>query len=259
VSFKGQFITDVVDGLLRPLVPSSSTLHILSMNPDNIVYRTAVWIIPLVTAIVFHEVAHGWVAKWLGDPTASKRRRLTFNPIRHVDPVGTIILPLSLAIAGAPVFGWAKPVPVTAERLRNPRWGMVLVALAGPGMNLALATISAVTLGLAGAALGGSTVTGFAAFLLANLVNFLLVNVFLALFNLLPLPPFDGGHVVEGILPRGLAYHYAKLGRFGFLLVIGLLVLLPMALPQANIFQRLVGPPAEAVIQLFLKLAGAIA
>ena len=229
------------------------------MNSDNIAYRTAVWIIPLVIAIVFHEVAHGWVAKWLGDSTASERRRLTFNPIRHVDPVGTIILPLGLAIAGAPVFGWAKPVPVIAQRLRNPRWGMVLVALAGPGMNLVLATAAAVALGLAGAAEVGSTFPGVTAFLLANLVNFLFVNVFLALFNLLPLPPFDGGHVVEGILPRRLAYHYAKLGRFGFLLVIGLLVLLPMAVPQANIVQRLVGPPAEAVIQLFLTLAGAIA
>ncbi|WP_267386158.1 site-2 protease family protein [Sphingomonas sp. GC_Shp_3] len=228
------------------------------MNPDNIFYRTAVWIIPLVIAIVFHEVAHGWVAKWLGDPTASERRRLTFNPIRHVDPVGTIILPLSLAIAGAPVFGWAKPVPVIAQRLRNPRLGMVLVALAGPGMNLALAALAAIALGFAGAAVSGSSPPGVTAFLLANLFNFLLVNVFLALFNLLPLPPFDGGHVVEGILPRRLAYHYAKLGRFGILLVIGLLVLLPMALPQANIVERLVGPPAEAVIQLFLRLARSI-
>jgi Zn-dependent protease len=229
------------------------------MNPNNIVYRTAVWIIPLVIAIVFHEVAHGWVAKWLGDPTAAERRRLTFNPFRHVDPVGTIILPLSLVIAGAPVFGWAKPVPVTAHRLRNPRWGMVLVALAGPGMNLALATLAAIALGLAGAAVGGNTRTGVTAFLLANLINFLFVNVFLALFNLLPLPPFDGGHVVEGILPRGMAYHYAKLGRFGFLLVIVLLVLLPMAFPQANIVQRLVGPPADVVIQSFLALARLIA
>jgi Zn-dependent protease len=242
-----------------PLAPAPPARHILTMDPDNIVYRAAVWIIPLVVAIVFHEVAHGWVAKWLGDPTAAERRRLTFNPIRHVDPVGTIILPLGLAIAGAPVFGWAKPVPVIAQRLRNPRWGMVLVALAGPGMNLALATVAAVALGLAGATVGGSTPSGITAFLLTNLVNFLLVNVFLALFNLLPLPPFDGGHVVEGVLPRPLPYQYAKLRRFGFLLVIGLLVLLPMALPQANIVQRLVGPPADAVIRLFLALAGAIA
>lgn len=233
------------------------------MNPDNIVYRSAIWIIPLIIAIVFHEVAHGWVAKWLGDPTAAERRRLSFNPIRHVDPVGTVILPLGLAIAGAPVFGWAKPVPVIAERLRNPRFGMIAVALAGPGMNLALATIAAVALGLVGAALGtsvaGGEPGGIGAFVLANLVNFLLVNVFLALFNLIPLPPFDGGHVVEGLLPRPLAFHYAKLARYGFLIMIVLLVLIPMAFPSANIVQRLVVPPADALVRLFLSLATAIA
>lgn len=233
------------------------------MDPDNIVYRSAIWIIPLIIAIVFHEVAHGWVAKWLGDPTAAERNRLSFNPVRHVDPVGTVILPLGLAIAGAPVFGWAKPVPVIAERLRNPRFGMIAVALAGPGMNLALATIAAVALGLVGAALGsdasGAQPNGIGAFVLANLVNFLLVNVFLALFNLIPLPPFDGGHVVEGLLPRPLAFHYAKLARYGFLIMIVLLVLIPMAFPSANIVQRVVVPPADALVRLFLSLATAIA
>ena len=228
------------------------------MNPDNIVYRAAVWIIPLVIAIVFHEVAHGWMAKWLGDSTAQEQRRLSFNPLRHVDPVGTLILPLGLAIAGAPVFGWAKPVPVRADRLRNPRWGMVAVALAGPGMNIALATIAAVTMGLLGAAAGDTQPGGAMAFVLANLVNFLLINVFLALFNLLPLPPFDGGHVVEGLLPRGLALHYAKLARFGFLLVILLIVVLPTLFPSANIVARLVVPPAQAVVGLFVALAQAI-
>ncbi len=228
------------------------------MNPDNIVYRTAVWIIPLVIAIVFHEVAHGWMAKWLGDPTAAERKRLSFNPLRHVDPVGTLILPLGLAIAGAPVFGWAKPVPVVAQRLRNPRWGMVAVALAGPGMNLILATIAAILIGSAVALLHGAQPTGVAAFIFANLVNFLLVNVFLAIFNLLPMPPFDGGHVVEGILPRPLAAQWAKIGRFGFLLLLFVLVVLPMIAPKADVVGRLVGPPADAVIGLFLKLAQAI-
>ena len=228
------------------------------MNPDHIVYRAAIWIIPLVIAIVFHEVAHGWMAKWLGDPTAEEQRRLSFNPIRHVDPVGTIVLPLGLAIAGAPVFGWAKPVPVRADRLRNPRWGMVAVALAGPGMNLALATLAAVAMGLISAATGGGEPTGVAAFMIANLVNFLLVNVFLAIFNLLPLPPFDGGHVVEGLLPRRLAYEYAKLARYGFLLVILLIVVLPTLFPQANIVARLVAPPAQAVVNAFVHLAQAI-
>ncbi len=230
------------------------------MNPDNAIYRAAVWIIPLVIAIVFHEVAHGWMAKWLGDPTAKEQRRLSFNPLRHVDPIGTVVLPLGLAIAGAPVFGWAKPVPVDARRLRNPRWGMVAVALAGPGMNLALATIAAIGLGVVAAASGNETApTGVMGFLVANLVNFLLVNVFLALFNLLPLPPFDGGHVVEGVLPRRLAYEYAKLARFGFLLVILLIVVIPMAFPNANIVARVVVPPAQWVIRMFLGLASAIA
>lgn len=229
------------------------------MDPENIVYRTAVWIIPLVIAIVFHEVAHGWMAKWLGDPTAQEQRRLSFNPIRHVDPVGTVILPLSLAIAGAPVFGWAKPVPVIAQRMRNPRWGMVAVALAGPGMNLALATIAAILIGVAAAVSGGAAPTGVGGFVLANLINFLLVNVFLAIFNLIPMPPFDGGHVVEGLLPRPLAAQWAKIGRFGFLLLILVLVVLPMAVPGANVVERFVAPPAQAVIQMFLRVSAAIA
>ncbi|MGP7796503.1 site-2 protease family protein [Sphingomonas sp. CLY1604] len=229
------------------------------MNPDNIVYRTAIWIIPLVIAIVFHEVAHGWMAKWLGDPTAEEQKRLSFNPVRHVDPVGTIILPLGLAIAGAPVFGWAKPVPVIAQRLRNPRWGMVAVALAGPGMNLILATIAAILIGAAAALSHGVQPTGIAAFVLANLFNFLLVNVFLALFNLLPMPPFDGGHVVEGLLPRPLAAQWARIGRFGFLLLILVLVVLPMVVPGANVVGRIVAPPAEALVGWFLALAQAIA
>jgi len=111
------------------------------MNP-NTLFQIATWLIPLIIAIVFHEVSHGLVAKRLGDPTAEERGRLTFNPIRHVDPFGTVILPLLLALSHAPIFGWAKPVPVNYRRLRNPRRDMVLVALAGPGMNLLPATAS---------------------------------------------------------------------------------------------------------------------
>src|SRR4051812_7680970 len=113
---------------------------------DNIVYQIAVWLVPLIIAIVFHEVAHGLVAKRLGDTTAEERGRLTLNPIKHIDPFGTVILPLLLAISHAPVFGWAKPVPVNYARLRNPRRDMVLVALAGPGMNLLLAIVGAIVL-----------------------------------------------------------------------------------------------------------------
>lgn len=227
------------------------------MNPDSIVYRVAVWIVPLVIAIVFHEVAHGWVARFLGDPTAAEQKRLSFNPIRHVDPIGTVVLPLSLAVAGAPVFGWAKPVPVVSRRLRNPRVGMMLVALAGPGMNILLATVGAIGLGLVFGLSDG--ITGGARFAADMLFSFVVVNVFLALFNMLPLPPFDGGHVVEGLLPRPLAREYAKIGRYGFLLLIGLLVVLPMLVPSANIVQRVVAPPAEAVTGWFMALAQAVA
>ena len=126
---------------------------------SNFVYEIAVWLIPLVIAIVFHEVAHGLVARKLGDPTAEAKGRLSLNPIRHVDPVGTIILPMILAISHAPVFGWAKPVPVDYRRLRNPRRDMILVALAGPGMNLLLALVAAailaVTIGMSGGARSG--------------------------------------------------------------------------------------------------------
>jgi Zn-dependent protease len=223
------------------------------MTPDSLFYRAAIWIVPLIVAIVFHEVAHGWVAKWLGDPTAADQKRLSFNPVRHVDPVGTVVLPLSLAIAGAPVFGWARPVPVDARRLREPRTGMMLVALAGPGMNMLLATVGAVALGLV-FGLGGES-AGAARFAAELLFSFIVVNVFLALFNLLPLPPFDGGHLVEGMLPRPLARQYAKIGRYGFLFLIGLLVLLPMLVPGANIVERIVAPPARAVTGFFLDIA----
>ena len=223
------------------------------MTPDNPLYRAAVWIVPLVVAIVFHEVAHGWVAKWLGDPTAADLKRLSFNPLRHVDPVGTVILPVGLAVAGAPVFGWAKPVPVVSAKLRNPRVGMMLVALAGPGMNVLLATLGAVGLGLTYAFTGG------AAGVLADIFfAFIAVNVFLAVFNLLPLPPFDGGHVVEGLLSRPLAARWAAFGRYGFLLLIALLLVLPALVPGANLVERIVAPPARAATAAFLDLARAI-
>ena len=216
---------------------------------DSVLWNVATWLIPLIIAIVFHEVSHGVVANMLGDPTARERGRLTFNPIKHVDPVGTVVLPMILAVSGAPIFGWAKPVPVVARRLRNPRFHMVLVALAGPGMNLLLAFVSALLL----AALVAITPTGLIwAFIGQNLLNFLAINVFLAIFNLIPLPPFDGGHVVQGLLPRGLAKHYAKLSRYGLLLLIMLLLVIPMLFPGANIVERIIGPPVHWVIHELL-------
>jgi len=224
------------------------------VGPDNIVFRIATWLIPLVFAIVLHEISHGWVANAFGDPTARRLGRLSLNPIRHVDPVGTIVLPLILAVSGAPVFGWAKPVPVVAHRMRNPRFHMVLVALAGPGMNLLLALLAAFALALLVWAAPGDGI-GWQ-FVYLNLFNFLVINVFLAVFNMLPIPPFDGGHVVEGLLPRPLAAHYAKLNRFGFPLLVFLLVLLPLIAPGANIVGRVVGPPVQFIIGMLGWLAG---
>ena len=219
----------------------------------QMIEKAALLLVPLVVAIVFHEVAHGWVARWLGDPTAQEQRRLSFNPLRHVDPVGTVLLPLGLGLAGAPVFGWAKPVPVDARRLRSPRTGMMLVALAGPGMNLLLATVGALLLGLVAQGTGGTD-----GLLAAMLVQFIGINVFLALFNLLPIPPFDGGHVVQGLLPRPLAAEYAKLARFGFPLLILLLLVLPRLVPGANIVARVVVPPAAWLSHQFFCLAGVV-
>jgi Zn-dependent protease len=214
------------------------------------VFQVATWLIPLIVAIVLHEISHGWVANAFGDPTARDLGRLSPNPIRHVDPIGTVVLPLILAVSGAPVFGWAKPVPVVAQRMRNPRIHMMIVALAGPGMNLLLAMLAGIVLALVRPD-GPPTGTG-ELFLLLNLFNFIAINLFLAVFNLLPLPPFDGGHVVEGLLPRRLARHYAKLARFGFPLLIFLLLILPMLVPQANVVERVVRPPVEWLFQLFI-------
>lgn len=229
------------------------------MDPNSVVYGAAIWIIPLVIAIVFHEVAHGLAARALGDPTAAERKRLSLNPIRHVDPIGTVALPLILALAKAPVFGWAKPVPVNYARLRNPRRDMVLVALAGPGMNFVLALGGAVLLGLLLASAGEDRLGGVGAFVAQNLFNFVGVNLFLALFNLIPLPPFDGGHVVQGLLPPAAAARWASFSRFGFPLLFVLLLVVPTIWPNANIVAQLIVPPWEAVTQWYLSITTAIA
>ena len=227
-------------------------------NPD-LPYTIAVWLIPLVIAIVFHEVAHGYVARIFGDHTAERMGRLTLNPIKHVDPIGTVVLPMILAIAHAPIFGWAKPVPVIASQMRNPRRDMMLVALAGPATNFVLATLTALGLaafvGLAGgvpAEGAPHTAVGIA---FDVLYSFLLINVFLGVFNLIPLPPFDGGHVVQGLLPRAAAIQYAKLARFGLPLLLILLFVLPMISPQLDIIRRVIGPIANAVADVFLRIA----
>lgn len=227
---------------------------------DNPLLQAAALLIPLVIAIVFHEVAHGWVARMLGDPTAKDARRLSLNPLRHVDPIGTVILPGFLALVKAPIFGWAKPVPVDFRRLRNPRRDMMLVAAAGPGTNLLLAFVGAVLLGLLMRIVpqtqGESVLFQFMAL---NLGNFLLINVFLALFNLLPIPPFDGSHIVEGALPRRAARSYRRLRPYGFPLLFLMLLVIPNLFPAWNVVERIVAPPVQWAVQHYLALAAQIA
>jgi Zn-dependent protease len=222
--------------------------------PDNLLFNLATWLIPLVVAIVLHEISHGWVANAFGDHTARDLGRLSPNPIRHVDPIGTLVLPMMLAIAGAPVFGWAKPVPVVAKKMRTPRLNMMLVALAGPAMNLLLGLIAVFALAAALSLVVPDSLGG--AFLLVTLEKFIAINIFLAVFNMLPIPPFDGSHVVEGLLPRPLAARYAKLGKYGFLLLILLLVAVPSIWPRLDLVGWVVVPPVEAIRNVFLRLAG---
>lgn len=215
----------------------------------------AIILIPcLIVAIVFHEVAHGWVANALGDPTAKERERLSLNPIRHVDPVGTVILPGILALTGAPVFGWAKPVPVIKQRLNNPRFGMMAVAAAGPGTNFVLAFIGAIALGLLAGSLSAPP-TGWLEILVSGLNYFIVINIFLALFNLLPIPPFDGSHIVEGLLPREAAAAYEKLRPLGLPLLFLLLLVIPWLFPGLGIVENVVLPPVEWAREQFLKIA----
>jgi len=221
---------------------------------SNPIYEIAIWLVPLVFAIVFHEVAHGLVARRLGDPTAEQRGRLTLNPIKHIDPFGTVILPLILAVshAGA-IFGWAKPVPVDYRRLRNPRRDMVLVALAGPGMNLILALLGAAILA-ATVYFSGGAEDGAARLVAANALNFVLINIFLGVFNLLPVPPFDGGHVVQGLLPQPAAAAFARVGRYSLLVMVSLLLVLPQF--GVDIVGRLISPIADAILRFFLGIFG---
>ena len=201
----------------------------------------------IVIAIVFHEVAHGWAALALGDPTAKEQRRLTLNPIRHADPVGTVIVPGFLAVVGAPVFGWAKPVPVDQRRLANPRLGMMAVAAAGPATNFALALVGAVVLGVAAPGQPSEWLT-------QGLYTFILINLFIGLFNLLPIPPFDGSHIVEGALPRRWAVVYEKLRPYGMLLFFGLIAI-AWAFPAFGLIERLIGPPVEWALRHYLSVA----
>jgi Zn-dependent protease len=223
---------------------------------SDALYILSVWALPVLVAITFHEAAHGWVAWRLGDPTAHRLGRVTFNPIKHIDLFGTILLPALLFLSRAPfVLGYAKPVPVNFRALRRPRRDSVLVALAGPGTNLGLAVASAALIHLAALAPDPTS-----QWLAQNLANAIVVNLVLAVFNMLPIPPLDGGRVLVGLLPPALGRPLARLERYGLLILIGLLFLLPWLSGrlghEVNVFVWLIWRPAQALYELITMLTG---
>ena len=206
----------------------------------NLLQRVAVWVLPVIFAITAHEVAHGWMARRLGDPTAMMLGRLTLNPIKHIDPLGTLLIPGLMLLMGGFIFGWAKPVPVTWQNLKRPKQDMVWVALAGPAANLLMAIIWAVL-----AKIGMATYTQdslSSLFLIYTGVAGIFINVTLMSLNLLPLPPLDGGRVLTGLLPGPLAWKLSRIEPYGFFILLALLytgILGHLLLPVIDFFEML--------------------
>ena len=225
------------------------------MDFQEIAYTASIWVIPVLLAVTLHEAAHGFVAWRLGDDTAYRLGRVTLNPFRHIDPFGTVLMPAMLLFAsgGKLMFGYAKPVPVDFWRLS--RRGMVMVAAAGPATNFLLALASAVLMhGLDYLPRDVHDWVGH------NLFNMVLINVLLGVFNLLPLPPLDGGRVAVGLLPRALAAPLARLERAGMIIILGAVFILPWIGGRLgidlNVFWWLVGRPAQALMKAIFTVTG---
>lgn len=214
---------------------------------SDIIYKIATWILPILLAITLHEYAHGWAANKLGDTTAKMLGRLTINPIKHIDPVGTLLIPAVLILISSPfLFGYAKPIPVNTNNLKNPRKDMALIAIAGPLANLIMAfgwgLIISISMNLGDPAVAkGMTQMAF---------NGILINVVLMVLNLLPLPPLDGGRVLAGIVSRNIANVLDKIEPYGFFILIGLLIIGGLDL----ILGPLIGPITHFILSIFVNV-----
>jgi Zn-dependent protease len=210
------------------------------MGDFSLGQKIILWIVPLIFAITVHETAHGWVASRCGDPTAKLLGRLTLNPLKHIDPIGTIIVPAILFFLGGFIFGWAKPVPITWRNLKNPRLDMALVAAAGPMANLAMAfcwvAVAKLSIGLHIAPFAYMGQIGVS------------INLVLMLLNLIPIPPLDGSRVVASLLSPAMAYRFNQLEVYGFLILVLLLA--------SGLLARLLGPVLQGLLSVFFRIFG---
>jgi Zn-dependent protease len=227
----------IIDGQLAAMIKSATT-----------------WVVPVIFAVTFHEAAHGFVALRFGDDTAQRAGRVSFNPLNHIDLFGTVLLPLLLMLTSGFMFGYAKPVPVNFGRLKPIRLGMILVALAGPMTNVLLAIASSLL--FFGVGLVPQSGQQFVA---RNLVNSLQINCVLCVFNMLPIPPLDGGRVAVGVLPRALAWPLARLEPYGMLILMGLFVVGYLSVHTGlgfNPLGWLIGVPTNLLIRAVLAITG---
>jgi Zn-dependent protease len=207
-------------------------------------YSTVIAVAVVLASLTVHEAAHAWSADRLGDPTARMLGRVSLNPIVHIDVIGTIVLPVMAALSGLPIIGWAKPVPVNISRLRSPRRDFVLVAAAGPGSNLVMAAAAAVVLHAIAPESGGRHFAGATGLLSGILYYGVTINVLLAVFNLIPVPPLDGGNVLAGLLPPRFAEMFVRIRPYGFLVL--------YALMFTGMLSAMILPPAAALIRVLL-------
>ena len=227
------------------------------MEEYSFFYKISVWILPVLLGVTIHEAAHGWVAWKLGDQTAFNEGRVTFNPIKHIDIFGTLVLPVILLLAsgGKMAFGYAKPVPVNMWALKKPRQGMILVALAGPGSNLILAILAAFLIHFVESMPGLMQ-----SWLIDNLMMLLLFNLILCIFNMIPILPLDGGRVIVGILPPSIASQFERLERVGFGIILAALFALPWLGEQIgvdlNFFMWVVAIPATELAKFMIDIVG---